>query len=188
MHACILGMLILQCKINKNRGQGELGIGTALCQEEDSAMAQPHIHHIYKCAYSRTTLRQPLEGAAVTKRVHLVTQLPSSQPQFSSTQHKTAYPGGWHTVCDIGHMHKWHLGTMLGPAAGHSPALKVQPPWRSSPTLATLEEGHSSKSKSNFCLVDYFRGRGAEMLLLQMIAPLPHVKSHVPGACSTLWG
>lgn len=71
MLACILGMLILQCKINKNRGQGELGIGTVLCQEEDSAVAQPHIHHmvIYKCAYSRATLHQPLEGPAVTECV-----------------------------------------------------------------------------------------------------------------------
>lgn len=71
MHACILGMLILQCKINKNRGQGELGIGTALCQEEDSAVARPRIHHIviYKRAYSRATLHQPLEGAAATNGV-----------------------------------------------------------------------------------------------------------------------
>lgn len=82
MHACILGMLILQCKINKNRGQGELGIGAALCQEEDSAVVRPHIHHmvIYKCAHGRATLHEPLEGAAVTNRMHLVTRLPSSQP------------------------------------------------------------------------------------------------------------
>lgn len=91
-------------------------------------------------------------------------------------------------VCDIGHVHRWHLGTMLGPAAGHSPALCVQPPQRSSPTLATLEEGHPSKSKSNFCLVNYFRGKDAEKLLLQMLIPVPHLKGHVPGACSTLWG
>lgn len=58
MHACTLGMLILQCKINKNRGQGELGIGTALCQEEGFAIVQPCIHHmvIYKYAYSTVTL------------------------------------------------------------------------------------------------------------------------------------
>lgn len=82
MHACILGMLILQRKINKNRGQGELGIGAALCQEEDSAVVRPHIHHmvIYKCAHGRATLHEPLEGAAVTNRVHLVTRRPSSQP------------------------------------------------------------------------------------------------------------
>lgn len=82
MHACILGMLILQCKINKNRGQGELGIGTALCQEEDSAVVWPHIHHlvIYKCAYNRDALHQALEGAAVTNGVSLVTRLPRSQP------------------------------------------------------------------------------------------------------------
>lgn len=58
MRACILGLLILQCKINKNRGRGELGIGTALCQEEGFAVVRPQIHHmvIYKYAYDRVTL------------------------------------------------------------------------------------------------------------------------------------
>lgn len=92
MHACILGMLILQCKINKNRGQGELGIGTALCQEEDSAVVRPHIHQtvIYKCAYHRATLQQPLEGAAVTDRVRLVTECPvhsQNSPPHSTRLH-----------------------------------------------------------------------------------------------------
>lgn len=61
MHACILGMLILQCKINKNRGQGELGIGTALCQEEGFAIVQPRIHHmvIYRHAYCRVHCISP---------------------------------------------------------------------------------------------------------------------------------
>jgi len=58
MHAYILGMLILQCKINEKRGQGELGIGTALCQDKGFAIVWPHIHHtvIYKYAYGIVTL------------------------------------------------------------------------------------------------------------------------------------
>lgn len=58
MHTRIPGMLNLQCKINKTRGWGELGIGTALCQEEELAVVRPRVHHtvIYKYAYGRVTL------------------------------------------------------------------------------------------------------------------------------------
>lgn len=71
---------------------------------------------------------------------------------------------------------------MLGAAAGHSPALHVQPPRRSSPTLAALGEDHPSESKSKSCFVDYSKGKGAEMLLLQMLAPVPHLRSLGPAA------
>lgn len=80
MHAYILGMLILQCKINKNRGQGELGIGKALCQGKGFAAAQNCIHHmvIYKYAYSIVTLYYPPEKEAMTNTVCLVNQLLNS--------------------------------------------------------------------------------------------------------------